>query len=357
MSPTPSTSVDRSVARSSLTIAAATLRGSRTTWTKRAPRVCGEDPVGLVLVAGRLLHPRGPRTGCEGDRRDPERIPVRVREHELDETAGKGGIRVGVELPGLPGGPERRDAGRRDQPEHPPPLRLDARCAPAEARRTVAGRSGSGSTPPGARPTADDRRAALAGASFRSCGGRRRTPDARRSRAAAGSPARVCTRSRRSVATSSIAPSSVLHVGSVRRDTRGRAPRARRRSGDTRPSRSPAGPYSRFPRIIRVLSTARTRLSVAFALLVITGLAIGASTNAATRATRAGNPIQRENALPGSPGWRLPRAAPGAVEGYASRVSVRRRKQDRSPRLDESGGAIPRRDLPDRLVRAAPEPG
>jgi hypothetical protein len=70
-----------------------------------------------------------------------------------------------------------------------------------------------------------------------------------------------------------------------------------------------------------VLSTARTRLSVAFALLVITGLAIGASTNAATRATRAGNPILRENALPGSPGWRLPRAAPGAVEGYASRVS------------------------------------
>jgi hypothetical protein len=39
-------------------------------------------------------------------------------------------------------------------------------------------------------------------------------------------------------------------------------------------------------------------------------------------AARAANPIQRENALPGSPDWRLPRAAPGAIEGYASRVSV-----------------------------------
>lgn len=63
------------------------------------------------------------------------------------------------------------------------------------------------------------------------------------------------------------------------------------------------------------------RLSLAAALVVLTGLGVGASTNAA--ATRAAaNPIQRENALPGTPGWRLPRAAPGAIEGYASQVSV-----------------------------------
>jgi len=68
------------------------------------------------------------------------------------------------------------------------------------------------------------------------------------------------------------------------------------------------------------MSTARTRLSLAAALLLLLGLGVGASTNAATRV--AANPIQRENALPGSPDWRLPRAPAGAVEGYASEVSV-----------------------------------
>jgi N,N-dimethylformamidase beta subunit-like protein len=68
----------------------------------------------------------------------------------------------------------------------------------------------------------------------------------------------------------------------------------------------------------RVTSTARTRLGVAAGLLVLLGL--GASTNAGTRA--AANPIQRENALAGAADWRLPRAAKGAIEGYASEVSV-----------------------------------
>ncbi|HST24940.1 MAG TPA: N,N-dimethylformamidase beta subunit family domain-containing protein [Gaiellaceae bacterium] len=68
------------------------------------------------------------------------------------------------------------------------------------------------------------------------------------------------------------------------------------------------------------MSKARTRLSLAAALVVLSGLGIGASTSAATKA--AANPIQRENALPGSPDWRLPRATPGAIEGYASQVSV-----------------------------------
>jgi hypothetical protein len=68
------------------------------------------------------------------------------------------------------------------------------------------------------------------------------------------------------------------------------------------------------------MSTARPRLSLAAALLVLLGLGVGASTNAATRL--AANPIQRENALPGTPGWQLPRAPAGSVEGYASEVSV-----------------------------------
>ncbi len=67
-----------------------------------------------------------------------------------------------------------------------------------------------------------------------------------------------------------------------------------------------------------VMSTARRRLTLAAGLLVLLGL--GASTSAATKA--AANPIQRENALPGSPNWRLPRAAPGEIEGYASAVTV-----------------------------------
>src|SRR5581483_4104946 len=64
------------------------------------------------------------------------------------------------------------------------------------------------------------------------------------------------------------------------------------------------------------MSTAR--LSLAAGLLVLLGLA--ASTSAAT--TAAANPIQRENALQGSPNWRLPRAAPGEIDGYASEISV-----------------------------------
>src|SRR5207244_12046269 len=48
---------------------------------------------------------------------------------------------------------------------------------------------------------------------------------------------------------------------------------------------------------------------------------VGASTNAATTKAAA-NPIQRENALPGSPNWRLRRATPGAIDGYASQVSL-----------------------------------
>ena len=60
------------------------------------------------------------------------------------------------------------------------------------------------------------------------------------------------------------------------------------------------------------------RLSLLAGLLVLLGL--GAGTSAATKV--AANPIQRENTLPGSPNWRLPRATPGAIDGYASGVSV-----------------------------------
>lgn len=64
--------------------------------------------------------------------------------------------------------------------------------------------------------------------------------------------------------------------------------------------------------------TRTARLGLAAGLLVLLG--VGASSSAAGKA--ATNPIQRENALPGSPSWRLPRASAGAIEGYASEVSV-----------------------------------
>jgi hypothetical protein len=60
------------------------------------------------------------------------------------------------------------------------------------------------------------------------------------------------------------------------------------------------------------------RLGLAAAVAVLAAAAAG--TSAAPRV--AANPIQRENALPGTPGWQLPRATPGAIEGYASEVSV-----------------------------------
>jgi hypothetical protein len=73
------------------------------------------------------------------------------------------------------------------------------------------------------------------------------------------------------------------------------------------------------------MSAARTRLSLAAGLLVLSGLGVGLAANtraSAARARAGANPIQRENALPGAVDWRLPRAAKGAVEGYASQVSV-----------------------------------
>ncbi len=74
------------------------------------------------------------------------------------------------------------------------------------------------------------------------------------------------------------------------------------------------------------MSAARTRLSLAAGLLALSGLGLGLATipsaSASGRRVHA-NPIQRENALPGAESWRLPRAAKGAIEGYASRISVR----------------------------------
>ena len=65
------------------------------------------------------------------------------------------------------------------------------------------------------------------------------------------------------------------------------------------------------------------RLGLAAGLLVVSGLGLGLATDRADSAPAApANPITRENALAGSPAWRLPRATPGAIEGYASRVSV-----------------------------------
>ncbi len=73
------------------------------------------------------------------------------------------------------------------------------------------------------------------------------------------------------------------------------------------------------------MSAARTRLSLAAGLLVVSGLGLGLAIDPSASASRArvrANPIQRENALPGTPNWRLPRAAKGAIEGYASQIDV-----------------------------------
>jgi hypothetical protein len=54
------------------------------------------------------------------------------------------------------------------------------------------------------------------------------------------------------------------------------------------------------------------------------GSALTAERGASARGARPlPNPIQRENALPGTAAWALPRAPAGTVEGYASQVSVR----------------------------------
>jgi N,N-dimethylformamidase beta subunit-like protein len=62
------------------------------------------------------------------------------------------------------------------------------------------------------------------------------------------------------------------------------------------------------------------RLGLAAAALVVLAAVVAGQS---TATTAAANPIQRENALPGSPNWRLPRPTPGAIEGYASQISLR----------------------------------
>ena len=57
------------------------------------------------------------------------------------------------------------------------------------------------------------------------------------------------------------------------------------------------------------------------ALCALVLAALGASRSGASQHP-AVNPIQRENALPGTTNWRLPQAPAGAIEGYASEVSV-----------------------------------
>jgi hypothetical protein len=73
------------------------------------------------------------------------------------------------------------------------------------------------------------------------------------------------------------------------------------------------------------MSAARARLSVVASVLVVFCVGLGIATNPPASASPkqvALNPIQRENSLPGTPGWQLPRAPAGTIEGYASKVSV-----------------------------------
>ncbi len=68
------------------------------------------------------------------------------------------------------------------------------------------------------------------------------------------------------------------------------------------------------------------------------------------------NAIQRENALPGSAGWRVPQASSHAIEGYAAEVSVRAGRPARPARLDGARRPLPRRALPPRVVRGDRRP-
>ena len=131
-------------------------------------------------------------------------------------------------------------------------------------------------------------------------------------------------------------------------DSRAPALRAARRCAGSRRPRSPGDPYCRVPRMSRVMSTARMRLSLAAVLLVL--VSVGAGTSVATTRAAA-NPIQRENALPGSTGWRLPRATPAAIDGYASQASLAPGDQLHLRCLHVACGPVQGRGLPRRLVR------
>ncbi|HLK02683.1 MAG TPA: N,N-dimethylformamidase beta subunit family domain-containing protein, partial [Streptosporangiaceae bacterium] len=63
--------------------------------------------------------------------------------------------------------------------------------------------------------------------------------------------------------------------------------------------------------------------SATIAVLVLSAYGgSGLSSTSATAPTTAANPVQRENSLPGTPGWEIPADAGTVITGYASETSV-----------------------------------
>ncbi|HEX9033547.1 MAG TPA: N,N-dimethylformamidase beta subunit family domain-containing protein [Streptosporangiaceae bacterium] len=65
-----------------------------------------------------------------------------------------------------------------------------------------------------------------------------------------------------------------------------------------------------------------SRLAVISAIMVALVLAGCASSTAPGTSAVAANPVQRENSLPGTPGWKIPASAGTVITGYASETSV-----------------------------------
>ena len=71
-----------------------------------------------------------------------------------------------------------------------------------------------------------------------------------------------------------------------------------------------------------------TFLAISVTIVALVLSACGGSSRSSTSSTvpatsaAAANPVQRENARPGTPGWEIPASAGTVISGYASETSV-----------------------------------
>ena len=79
---------------------------------------------------------------------------------------------------------------------------------------------------------------------------------------------------------------------------------------------------------VRAVHGAPVALAAQAVVLIAVLTACGGSSSSSTSSTMpatssaAANPVQRENARPGTPGWEIPADAGNVITGYASETSV-----------------------------------
>jgi hypothetical protein len=84
-----------------------------------------------------------------------------------------------------------------------------------------------------------------------------------------------------------------------------------------------AGLGCRQDEVIRLMATRVFRaISAAILALAVSACSGSASSTVLVTSATAGNPVQRENSRPGSPGWEIPAGAGTVITGYASQASV-----------------------------------